>query len=46
VLVPMYGWRSVLLLAFVPLLFLPVLHIFMPESIRFLAQRGRLEEAV
>jgi len=45
VLVPGYGWRSVLLIAFLPLLLLPVLYFFMPESIRFLAQKGRFEEA-
>ena len=46
ILVPMYGWRIVLLFAYVPLLFLPVLYFFMPESIRFLARRGRFEEAI
>jgi pentatricopeptide repeat protein len=41
-----YGWRSVLLLAYLPLLLLPVLYYGMPESIRFLAQKGRFEEAI
>jgi MFS family permease len=45
-LVPMLGWRIVFLLAYIPLLFLPALHFFMPESIRFLAQKGRFDEAI
>jgi MFS transporter, AAHS family, benzoate transport protein len=44
--VPAYGWRIVFLFAYVPLLLLPVLHFFMPESIRFLAQKGRFHEAI
>jgi MFS family permease len=44
--IPAYGWRSVLLLAFIPLLLLPVLYFSMPESIRFLAQKGRFDEAI
>ncbi len=44
--VPMYGWRVVLLFAYLPLLFLPILYFFMPESIRFLAQKGRFDEAI
>ena len=43
--VPLYGWRIVLLFGCLPLLFLPVLYLFMPESIRFLAQKGRFDEA-
>jgi AAHS family benzoate transporter-like MFS transporter len=46
VLVPAHGWRSVFLLAYIPLVLLPALYIFMPESIRFLAQKGRFEEAI
>ncbi|MBP1610453.1 MAG: rane protein, major facilitator superfamily [Acidobacteria bacterium] len=46
VIVPAHGWRSVLLVSFLPLLLLPVIHFFMPESIRFLAQKGRIEEAI
>jgi len=44
--IPAHGWRSVLLLAYGPLLFLPALYLLMPESIRFLAQKGRWDEAV
>lgn len=40
-LVPVHGWRSVLLLGGVlPLLCLPLLYICLPESVRFLVQRG------
>ncbi len=45
-LVPMLGWRIVFLLAYVPLLFLPALYLFMPESMRFLAQKGRFDDAI
>lgn len=39
--VPVYGWRSVLLLGGVlPLLCLPILYVFLPESVRFLVQRA------
>lgn len=44
--VPSYGWRIVLLFAFLPLLFIPVLYLFLPESIRFLAQKRRYDEAI
>jgi MFS transporter, AAHS family, 4-hydroxybenzoate transporter len=40
-LIPLYGWRSVLLLGgIVPLLLVPVLVLFLPESARLLALRG------
>jgi len=45
-LVPVYGWRLMLLFAFIPILFLPVLYVYLPESIRFLAQKGRFEDAI
>ena len=39
--VPLYGWRSVLFLGGVlPLLCLPILYVFLPESVRFLVQRA------
>jgi len=39
--VPVYGWRSVLFLGGVlPLLCLPILYLFLPESVRFLVQRS------
>src|SRR3954449_9760519 len=40
-LIPLYGWRSVMFLGgAVPLLLLPVLILFLPESARLLALRG------
>jgi AAHS family 4-hydroxybenzoate transporter-like MFS transporter len=40
-LIPLHGWRSVLLLGgAVPLLLVPVLVLFLPESARWLALRG------
>lgn len=40
-LIPLYGWRSVLVLGgVVPLLLVPVLAVFLPESARLLALRG------
>ncbi len=46
VFVPSYGWRIVLLFAFLPLIFLPVLYFFLPESVRFLAQKRQYEKAI
>jgi MFS transporter, AAHS family, benzoate transport protein len=44
--IPAYGWRIVLFFALIPLLFIPVLYLFMPESIRFLAEKGRYDKAI
>lgn len=45
-LVPDFGWRSVLIIAIVPLFLLPFLHPYLPESVRFLAGRNRFDEAI
>ncbi|OPY77817.1 MAG: putative niacin/nicotinamide transporter NaiP [Syntrophorhabdus sp. PtaU1.Bin153] len=42
---PLWGWRMVFLLGFIPLLFIPVLWVYLPESVRFLASKGKYEEA-
>jgi MFS transporter, AAHS family, benzoate transport protein len=42
---PLWGWRMVFLLGFFPLLMVPVLWVYLPESVRFLASKGRIEEA-
>jgi len=42
---PIWGWRMVFLLGFFPLLMIPVLWAYLPESVRFLASKGRYEEA-
>ena len=44
--IPAYGWRIVLFFALIPLLFIPVLYFFMPESVRFLAEKGRYDKAI
>jgi AAHS family benzoate transporter-like MFS transporter len=44
--VPSYGWRIVLLFGLFPLIFLPFLYWFLPESFRFLIRKGRYDRAV
>jgi benzoate transport len=44
--IPSYGWRVVLFFALLPLIFLPFLYYFLPESVRFLAQKGRYDRAI
>ncbi|PKN63906.1 MAG: hypothetical protein CVU57_17225 [Deltaproteobacteria bacterium HGW-Deltaproteobacteria-15] len=45
-LVPYFGWRSVLLVAIAPLFLLPFLRSYLPESIRFLANRNRYDDSI
>jgi AAHS family benzoate transporter-like MFS transporter len=42
--IPLYGWRMVFLLGFFPILFVPVLWAYLPESVRFLSSRKRYED--
>lgn len=42
---PRYGWESMFFAATVPLLLLPVIVYWLPESIGFLIRQGRLEQA-
>lgn len=42
---PGYGWRRLFLTAYVPIALIPFLALFVPESIRYLEERGRREEA-
>lgn len=44
-LLPTLGWEPVFWLAGIPLLFLPFLNKIIPESVSFLIQTGKLEEA-
>jgi AAHS family 4-hydroxybenzoate transporter-like MFS transporter len=46
-LIPLYGWRSVLVLGgVVPLLLVPVLILFLPESARLLALKGAASRTI
>lgn len=42
---PSFGWQSVFFVAGVPLLLLPVIMKFLPESVGFLIRHGRIDEA-
>lgn len=42
---PRFGWESMFFAAAVPLLLLPVILYYLPESIGFLVRQGRIEEA-
>jgi putative MFS transporter len=44
-LVPLYGWRAMFLVGLVPAILTIPLRWFMPESPRWLASKGRLQEA-
>jgi benzoate transport len=44
--IPSFGWRIVLFFGLLPLLFVPFLYYFLPESVRFLTQKGRYDGAV
>src|SRR5208282_3821833 len=43
--IPAFGWRVVLFFALLPLAFIPFLCAYLPESVRFLAGKGRYDEA-
>ena len=42
---PMFGWRLTFLVALIPLVLLPIVHFFAPESVRFLFYKGKTDEA-
>ncbi|MDD1131218.1 MFS transporter [Pseudomonas shahriarae] len=42
---PAYGWSSMFFVAVIPLLLLPVIVLWLPESIGFLIRQGRVEQA-
>lgn len=44
--VPTFGWRIVLLMGVLPIIYIPVLIKFLPESIRFLGAKGRVQDAI
>ena len=43
--IPAYGWRAVFIAGVAPALLLFFVRMFMPESVRYLISRGRLDEA-
>ncbi|MGX1188297.1 benzoate transport [Pseudomonas sp. F-14 TE3623] len=45
VLIPSFGWQSVFYVAVLPLLLLPLIMYFLPESVGFMLRQGRNEEA-
>jgi len=45
VIIPNYGWRAAFIVGLLPLLLLPFVIKYMPESIRYLLKKGRKEEA-
>jgi len=40
IIIPLYGWRLSFLVAFVPLILIPFIIAYMPESIRYLESKG------
>lgn len=44
--IPSFGWRPVLLMGVIPIFIIPILIKFLPESVRFLAGKGRYEDAI
>lgn len=42
---PAFGWQAMFFAAAVPLLLLPVIMLFLPESVGFLVRQGRTEQA-
>jgi MFS transporter, putative metabolite:H+ symporter len=44
-LIPAYGWRAVFVAGVIPAVLLFFVRMFMPESVRYLISRGRVEEA-
>src|ERR1700716_1500312 len=44
-LIPAYGWRAIFIAGMIPAVLLFFVRIYMPESVRYLITRGRIEEA-
>jgi putative MFS transporter len=45
VILPAYGWRSIFLVAFTSLVFVILVQKYMPESIRYLEVKGKVQQA-
>ena len=44
VMIPTYGWRYTFLIGLIPLVLIPLVLLYLPESIRFLIKKGRYED--
>ncbi|MCW1296923.1 MAG: MFS transporter [Candidatus Parvarchaeota archaeon] len=44
--IPLYGWRSIFFIAFLSVFFIFLIKNYIPESIRFLEEKGRTKEAL
>jgi len=44
--IPHFGWRMVLLIGIAPVLLIPVLQAYLPESVRFLIVKNRYPDAI
>jgi benzoate transport len=44
--IPSYGWRIMLFFALLPLIFVPFLCYFLPESVRYLGRKGHYDKAI
>lgn len=45
ILFPMFGWRLTFLVSLLPLVLLPAVYFFVPESLRYLQVKGKTQEA-
>ncbi|MGC8817358.1 MAG: MFS transporter [Candidatus Hadarchaeum sp.] len=43
---PTFGWRATFLVALIPLFLIPVVALYLPESLRYLHLKGKIGEAV
>ena len=44
IIIPSYGWRQAFLPSYLPILLVPVILLKLPESVRYLIDKGRLED--
>lgn len=44
--IPNYGWRTAFIVGLAPLLLLPFVYRYIPESIRYLLKKGRKDDAI
>jgi len=44
--IPTSGWRPLLLIGLIPIVIIPVIAVYLPESVRFLIHKKRFDEAI